>query len=218
MSEIPIAEPVGSSYNPPKSTYPQSDPPQSVQETYQSRDLEDGTGRNVNNLANFTMATVRRGFVRKVFGILCAQLIVTFGMIAFLCAISCVERLPDTVLVAVGITVLIVFCLTLFACQSKIDFTMHGGILFSCLICLMIFGFICAVFVPSHKIGLLNTVYSSLGALLFSCYLVYDIQLIMGGKHKYALSPDEYVFAAINIYLDIINLFLYILSLLGDRR
>jgi hypothetical protein len=29
--------------------------------------------------------------------------------------------------------------------------------------------------------------YGSLGALIFSLYLVYDTQLMLGGKHKYSL-------------------------------
>ena len=51
------------------------------------------------------------------------------------------------------------------------------------------------------------------GALIFSLYIIYDTQLMMGGKHKYALDPEEYVFASLNIYLDVINLFLYILMI-----
>lgn len=46
------------------------------------------------------------------------------------------------------------------------------------------------------------------GALLFSFYLIYDTQLMMGGNHKYSISPEEYVFASLNIYLDIIMIFL----------
>ena len=45
------------------------------------------------------------------------------------------------------------------------------------------------------------------GALIFSCYLVYDTQLMMGGGHAYSLSPEEYVFAALNIYLDFVTFF-----------
>ncbi len=45
------------------------------------------------------------------------------------------------------------------------------------------------------------------------------MQLVVGGKHnKYRIGVDDYVFAALNIYLDIINLFLYLLQLLSDRR
>ena len=57
--------------------------------------------------------------------------------------------------------------------------------------------------------------YASIGALIFSLYIVYDTQLMMGGKHKYALSPEEYIFAALNLYLDIINLFRYVLIIVG---
>lgn len=35
---------------------------------------------------------------------------------------------------------------------------------------------------------------------------MYDVQMLMGGTHQCRVSPDEYVFATINIYLDIINL------------
>ena len=42
-------------------------------------------------------------------------------------------------------------------------------------------------------------------------------QLLMGAGRQ-ALSPDEYVFAALNIYLDVINLFMYILQVRGGER
>ena len=60
--------------------------------------------------------------------------------------------------------------------------------------------------------------YGCIGALIFSLYIVYDTQLMMGGKHKYSLSPEEYIFAALNLYLDIINLFLYLLSIFGNSK
>ena len=56
------------------------------------------------------------------------------------------------------------------------------------------------------------------GAFVFSLYLVYDTQMMMGGNHKYALDPEEYIFAALNIYLDVINLFMYILMIVGGSR
>jgi len=117
----------------------------------------------------------------------------------------------NAVLMAVGITALVVLGLTIFALQTKIDFTMCNGILFALLLCLMIFGIFCAIF-PSD---IMNVVYASLGAVIFSCYIVVDTQLMMGGKHQYSIDPEEYVFATLNLYLDIINLFLMILSLVG---
>jgi FtsH-binding integral membrane protein len=60
-------------------------------------------------------------------------------------------------------------------------------------------------------------IYAALGALFFMVYLAIDIQMIMGGK-KYEISAEDYIFAAIQVFLDIINIFLLILSLIGGNR
>lgn len=51
------------------------------------------------------------------------------------------------------------------------------------------------------------------GALVFCGFIIFDTHMIM---HK--LSPEEYILAAINLYLDFINLFLYILRILQAAR
>jgi len=118
------------------------------------------------------------------------------------------------VLMAVGITAAVALGLALFALQTKYDFTMCGGVLVACLVVFIVFGIIAICF-PGKVIGL---VYASLGAVLFSVYLVYDTQLMLGGNHKYSISPEEYIFAALNLYLDIINIFMYILTIIGLSR
>jgi FtsH-binding integral membrane protein len=120
----------------------------------------------------------------------------------------------DAVLIAAGITAVVALGLTIFAFQTKWDFTMCSGGLFVFLIILLCFGFLCAI-IQNH---ILNIFYASLGALVFSMYIVFDTQMMMGGKHQYSLSPEEYIFAALNLYLDIINLFLFILSIIGQAR
>jgi FtsH-binding integral membrane protein len=52
-----------------------------------------------------------------------------------------------------------------------------------------------------------NTQYSA-EITLFCC-----VQMLM---HK--LSPEEYILATINLYMDIINLFIYILRILDSAR
>jgi hypothetical protein len=47
-------------------------------------------------------------------------------------------------------------------------------------------------------------------------YLVYDTQLLVGGK-RYELSEEEYVFGALSIYIDVIQIFLFLLQLFGNR-
>ncbi|GAB0094558.1 protein lifeguard 1 [Sergentomyia squamirostris] len=120
----------------------------------------------------------------------------------------------EEVLLAVGITAAVCLGLTLFAFQTRWDFTVMGGVLFVAVIILMLFGII-AIFVPGKTMTL---IYASLGALIFSVYLIYDTQLMMGGKHKYSISPEEYIFAALNLYLDIVNIFMYILAIIGATR
>ncbi len=36
----------------------------------------------------------------------------------------------------------------------------------------------------------------------------------MGGRN-FAISPDEYIFAAVSLYLDIINLFIYMMQIVA---
>lgn len=45
-------------------------------------------------------------------------------------------------------------------------------------------------------------------------YLAYDTQLILGGR-KHTMSPEEYILGAIALYLDIINIFLYMLQIMN---
>ncbi|XP_067267314.1 glutamate receptor, ionotropic, N-methyl D-aspartate-associated protein 1a (glutamate binding) [Chanodichthys erythropterus] len=119
----------------------------------------------------------------------------------------------DTVIMAVGITVVVCFTVVLFSLQSKYDFTSCWGVLFVCLIVLVIASFLC-IFIQNK---ILHIVYASLGALLFTCFLAVDTQLLLGNK-KLAISPEEYVYAALNLYTDIINIFLYILTIVGRAR
>jgi FtsH-binding integral membrane protein len=65
-------------------------------------------------------------------------------------------------------------------------------------------------FLPFHE-----TVYSFLGASLFTLYLAYHTRLVVSGKHsKYQLNEKDYVFGAVLLYNDIISIFLYMLRLM----
>ncbi|KAL1516996.1 hypothetical protein ABEB36_000819 [Hypothenemus hampei] len=122
----------------------------------------------------------------------------------------------NIVLLAVGVTAVVCLALTIFAFQTKWDFTGCGSILFVLLVILLLFGILCSF--SFFRSDILDLVYASLGALLFSFYMVYDIQIMIGGTHKYTVSPEEYIFAALNLYLDVINLFLFILRILSKLR
>ncbi|KAJ8865780.1 hypothetical protein PR048_033302 [Dryococelus australis] len=115
---------------------------------------------------------------------------------------------------AVGVTAAVCFALTIFALQTRWDFTILGGALLVGAIVLMVFGLV-AIFIPGKTITL---VYASLAALLFSLYLVFDTQIMLGGSHQYAISPEEYIFATLTLYLDIVNIFINILTILRFIR
>ena len=113
---------------------------------------------------------------------------------------------------AVGICAVVCLGLTIFAFQTKWDFTAYGGVMFVCLIVLTLFGFLAMIY-PG---GIVRLMYSAVGALMFSFYLVYDTQLMLGGNHKFSISPEEYIFAALSIYLDIIQMFMHILVMIDN--
>ena len=67
-------------------------------------------------------------------------------------------------MMAVGACAAITLGLTIFAFQTKIDFTAMGGVLLAVLICFILFGLIAAFFPASRT---LNLVYASIGCIIF---------------------------------------------------
>lgn len=104
--------------------------------------------------------------------------------------------------------------LAVFAGRTSVDFTKYGLYLYVALWVLLLFGFI-AAFTAFNSMQL---VYTLLGTLLFCFYIVYDVQLILGGNHAVRFGVDDYVMAALMLYIDIIQLFLFILRLIADSN
>jgi len=119
---------------------------------------------------------------------------------------------PQVVIMAGTLTAAVTISLTIYAFTTKTDFTFCGALLFV-LICLMLFfGMFCFIFGRA-----LHTFYCVLGVLVYSLYLIYDTQLVMG-KYGTEYQIDDYIIAAIMIYIDIIHIFLYLLQLFGGKR
>lgn len=100
--------------------------------------------------------------------------------------------------------------LTVFACQTKYDFTSWIPYLGAALWGLILFGFVAAFF-PYSSAG--ELVYGGVAALVFSGYILLDTQLILRRHHV-----EEEIAAAVSLYLDIINLFLAILRILNSQQ
>ncbi len=127
-------------------------------------------------------------------------------------SISVITSFYDSkiVLQAVILTAGIFIGLTIFACQTKYDFTSWMPYLFGGLWALIMFGFVAAFFPYNSTTEL---VYGLLAALIFSGYILVDTQLIMRHYHV-----EEEIAAAISLYLDVINLFLAILRILNSQQ
>jgi len=114
----------------------------------------------------------------------------------------------DLVLEAVAITASVFIMLTIFTLQSKWDFSFMGAGLGMCLWVMVLWGFFGIIF------GLrTGYVYALAGSILFSGYIIYDTYMICE-----RLDPEDYIVAAIELYLDLLNLFLYILRLMNEMN
>jgi FtsH-binding integral membrane protein len=99
--------------------------------------------------------------------------------------------------------------LTLYAFVSRRDFSAWGSFFFVGLIVLVVASLL-NIFLHSDTV---QTVIAAVGVLVFSGLLVFDTWRI---RNQYA--PDQYIPAALNLYLDVLNLFLFILQLFGGGR
>ena len=216
-------------------------------------------------------AQVRAGFIRKVYGILSIQLLMTFGTVLlfqlnpfksfiklhqnlagntlifcslafivlfliliccrnlsrtvpynyyFLFAITICESLAcgiissiysfQIVATALALTIITTLVITFYACTTKTDISYYRMGIYIVFSQVFMIGLIAMLF----RIDALYTAYTFLMTIVIGLYLVYDTQLIMG-KFGVAYSVDDYIFATLEIYMDIIRLFLLILRIVG---
>ena len=96
---------------------------------------------------------------------------------------------------------------------SSFDFSIFGGFLFIALIVLIIMGLLNVFIFKSKKYSLLRAYF---GVLVFTGYLLYDFDML----EKQISAGDESwstaIKIAVNLYLDIINLFLDLLQILAE--
>ncbi|KAK9137116.1 hypothetical protein Sjap_007710 [Stephania japonica] len=139
-------------------------------------------------------------------GLFTASLSVTVG-------VACANTEGKIVLEALILTSAVVFSLTgytFWAAKKGKDFSYLGPILFTSLVILILTGFI-QMFFPLGPTSI--AIYGGLGALIFSAYLIYDTDNLIK-----RFSYDEYIWASVVLYLDILNLFLSILRVLRGMQ
>jgi FtsH-binding integral membrane protein len=102
---------------------------------------------------------------------------------------------------------------------TKRDLTGAGPILFSSLILLIVVTLLTS-FIPSFSH--MDQLVCLLGIAIFLGYVSYDAQKIKAYYQTYAGYPEMLekasIFSALQLYLDFLNLFLYLLRFMGNRK
>jgi FtsH-binding integral membrane protein len=118
-------------------------------------------------------------------------------------------RSPGLITQAAGLTVGAFAILTLYAFVSRRDFSAWGSF-FTVGLWVLIGTSLLNIFFHNATADLWL---ASATVLVFSGLLVFDTWRL-----RNVYGPDDYVLAAVQIYLDLLNLFLAILRILGGRR
>lgn len=114
------------------------------------------------------------------------------------------------IVVAFGITVVLMGSLTAFVVLTKRDFSFLGGILFFALIGLIVVSLV-GLFLPY---GILHLALAYFGVILFSGYMLYDISRMK----FYRFEERDVPGAVLDLFINFINLFLDILRILNSFR
>ncbi|TYI70520.1 hypothetical protein E1A91_D08G227500v1 [Gossypium mustelinum] len=129
--------------------------------------------------------------------------------LAFAVGLTCAFTSGKVILESVVLTAVVVVALTLYtfwAARRGHDFHFLGPFLFGAVIVLMVFSLI-QIFFPLGKLSVM--IYGGLASIIFCGYIVYDTDNLIK-RYSY----DGYIWAAVALYLDIINLFLSLLTIL----
>lgn len=149
--------------------------------------------------------------------------VLTLSMSTMVAMIS-VHIKTELVAICFGITAGLFIFLSVFAVSVGKDFT--GCIPFLAAIFYIAVVWIILVFAtrvfyvdyPDHPASL-EPIRLGVGAacvLLFAMFIVYDTQLIVGGNKEFEFNTDEFIIAAVYLYVDVMYMFLYMLYIVAQ--
>merc|ERR1712119_157985 len=127
--------------------------------------------------------------------------------------ITCQEYTIDSVGTCMTMAGLMTLAISVYMLTTERDFTYMN--LFAVIFGVDLAYFLIWLFMGFHESAAI--LYGIAGCTAFSGYLAYDIQLIMGGKRR-SIGIDEYILGALIIYMDVINLFIEVLKLFGEKK
>ncbi|KAM9789214.1 protein lifeguard 1 [Neosynchiropus ocellatus] len=120
--------------------------------------------------------------------------------------VGTVASYHDTVAVVItmAVTLAISLAIIVFSVQTRFDLSCCYGLGLILLVDLFMFG----VFSSFYYDRMADIAYGCLGALLYAMFLAGDCAVIMTGD----TDPEDYITAALKIYLDIVLIFLFLLG------
>ena len=139
----------------------------------------------------------------------------TFFETMVVCAASVMYG-QDVVMMALLATFGIVTGLGIYAMTTRTNYTGYMGFLFSCLSCLLLMSLL-NIFLGSQIVRIFELY---VGTLLFFGYIVFDVQYYLTEHaNKRLLNEDDlHIEAALNIYLDVINIFLRLMEIISSNK
>lgn len=123
------------------------------------------------------------------------------------------QEWQNVVFQAMSATTIAVIATASIVFTSSIDFSVMGGFLFTALLILIIMGLLNHFIFKSRKFSLVRAYF---GVLIFTGYLLYDFDMLKKQMNAGDDSWSTAIQIAVNLYLDIINLFLDILYILAE--
>ena len=114
-----------------------------------------------------------------------------------------------------AVVLVIAICLGIFiiSCFKRIDLRY----IFILLIITIFLGFAYGILILFYRNYYLDFLYCLIGAFIFSLFLIYDTQRLYYPNEfgEFVYDIDDYIWASLTLYLDIIRLFVEILKLVG---
>ena len=129
--------------------------------------------------------------------------------VSSICSLYVASGLGNTILLATMGTAGVFVLLSLFTYMSRTDFHfLHEWLAVSVIILFAMLFIGMWVSIPY-----LNLVISISGCIIFSGYIIYDTHQVL-----HIMGPDDAILGAIQLYLDLINLFLFMISCLRGEE
>lgn len=129
-------------------------------------------------------------------------------MVGFIC--SYYEA--NVVFNAFVVTVIVTLALTFYALTSKVKIQYLFGAIIIVFVSMLV---VAIMMILGGLSTYLHGLYCFFGVILYGLFLIWDVRRLT--TKKYGLSHEDYVFGAMMIYLDVINLFLKILQLFSKK-